>query len=341
MKRIISILLVVLCLAGIGVLGFFAFKKSNIESIEVVGNMQTLYFVNQSTDVNFADSKLKVTYKDGTSKLLDLDKDLVKVKNFSTSVTNNGVMKIVYKSQTLDVNYSVIYNGLYYLKTIETAEVNGSDVNSTSNSYTAGLNASGVDKTTATEMIYFYNDGVCDYYSRTSSSGYWYVDDGHCDSRFKYTIVGNTLKVNLGESKTYDITASFSELGELSLNSEICEYFDNNHKDFLKSKVSRTFSYYEMKTDRKVGSVNVNGVGSSGSNLLNFEVNDTYEECGKSVILRVSYSNDAFLNTVFVRFNTSMLADKQGFNTSFVHDVSQVRGYYKSIQFQIFYKVVA
>lgn len=341
MKKIISILLIVLCLAGIGVFGFFVFKKNNIETIEVVGDMQTLYFVNQATDVNFANSKLKVTYKDGTTKLFDLDKDLVTVKNFSTSVTNNGVMKIVYKSQTIDVNYSVIYNGLYYLQTIETAEVNGSDVNSTSNSYTAGLNASGVDKTTATEMIYFYNDGACDYYTRTSSSASWYVDDGHCDTRFKYTIVGDTLKVSLGDSKTYDIKASFSETGTLTLHNEVCEYFDNNYTDFLKSKVSRTFSFYEMKTDRVVNSVTVSGVGSE-SNALTFEVNDTYEECGKTVVLRVSYKNDAFLSTVFVRFNTSMLADKQGFNTSAVTLVpNQIRGYYKSIQFSVYFIVNA
>lgn len=339
MKRIISILLIVLCLAGIGVLGFFVFRNTNIETIEVVGNMQTVYFVNQTIDVNFADAKLKVTYKDGTTKLLDLDKDLVKVKNFSTSVTNNGLMKIVYKSQTIDVKYSVIYNGLYYLSNIETARVNGSAVDSSKNTYTAGLNSSGADKTTSVEMIYFYTDGVCDYYSRSSSSASWYVDDGHVDSRFNYTIVGDTIKVNLGEGKSYDIKASFSENGTLTLHNEVCEYFDNNHKDFLKSKVSRTFNFYEMKTDRVVNSVVVSGY--SDTNPLVFEVSDTYETSGKTINLKVTYKNDAFLNTVYVRFNTSMLANKQGFNTSFVHEVSQARGYYKSIQFSIYYKVIA
>lgn len=338
MKRIISILLVVLCLAGIGVLGYFLFRKNNIETIEVVGNMQTVYFVNQTTDVNFADSKLKVTYKDGTTKLFDLDNDLVKVKNFSTSVTNNGIMKIVYKSQTIDVKYSVIYNGLYYLSTLETAKVNGSIVDSSKSTYFAGLNSSGSDKTTAVEMIYFYNDGACDYYTRTNSSASWYVDDGHNDTTFKYTIVGDTIKVNLGTEKTYDIKANLSENGTLTLHNEVCEYFDEDYTDFLKSKTSRTFSYYEMKTDRVVNTVTVSGY--SESSPLVFEVNETYETCGETINLKVVYKNDAFLNTVYVRYNNSMLASKQGFNTTFVHETSQVRGYYKSVPFTIYYKVI-
>ena len=188
-------------------------------------------------------------------------------------------------------------------------------------------------------MIYFYTDGVCDYYTRSSSSSSWYLDDGHNDTRFNYTIVGDTIKVNLGSGKSYDIKANFSENGTLTLYNEICEYYNQDHKDFLKSKVSRTFSFYEMKTDRMINSVSVDGY--SDTNPLVFEVSDTYETSGKTINLKVTYKNDAFLSTVYVRFNTSMLSNKQGFNTSFVHEVSQARGYYKTIQFVVYYKVIA
>ena len=339
MKRIISILLIVLCVAGLGVCGYFIFRKNNVESIEVVGNMQTIYFVNETTDVKFNDSKLKVTYKDGTSKLFDLSYDLVKVKNFSTSVVNDGIMKLIYKSHTIDVKYQVVYSGLYYLKTIEESSVVGSTVNSSSNNYIAGLNEStGADKTTAVEMIYFYNDGLCDYYTRTSSTASWYVDDGHCDATFNYSILGNKIIVNLGAEKKYEITASFSSEGVLSLNNVECEYFDDNHTDFLKSKTERTFAFYEMKTERVIDTVSVNGYDKY--NPVQFEVSDTYETSGNKLFLKVTYKNDNFLKTVYVRFNTSMLAEKQGFNTAMVTTSAlPARAFYKSIGFTILYKV--
>jgi hypothetical protein len=341
MKRIISILLIVLCVSALGLGCYFLFRKNNVESIEVVGDMQTIYFVNETTDVNFNQSKLKVTYKDGTSKLFDLSYDLVKVKNFSTSVVNDGLMKLVYKSHEINVKYQVVYSGLYYLKTIESSNVVGSSVNSSTNNYVAGLNEStGADKTTAVEMIYFYNDGFCDYYTRTSSTASWYMDDGHCDNRFNYSILGNKIIVNLGTEKKYEITASFSSEGVLSLNNVECEYFDENHTDFLKSKIERTFAFYEMKTERVVNSVSVNGYGSN--NPVQFEVSDTYESSGHKLVLKVDYKNDNFLKTVYVRFHTSMLIEKQGFNTNgVIHSAIAARAFYKSIGFNIYYTVIA
>lgn len=341
MKRIISIILIVLCLAGIGVGCYFIFRKNNVDSIEVVGDMQTIYFVNETTDVKFNQSKLKVTYKDGTSKLFDLSYDLVKVKNFSTSVANDGLMKIVYKSHEIDIKYQVVYSGLYYLKTIESSNVVGSSVNSSESNYVAGLNEStGTDKTTAIEMIYFYSDGCCDYYTRTSSTSAWYMDDGHCDNTFNYTIVGNKIIANLGAEKKYEITASFSSEGVLSLNNVECEYFDENHTDFLKSKTERTFAFYEMKTERVVDTVSVSG--HSSLSPVQFEVSDTYESSGKKLVLKVDYKNDNFLKTVYVRFHTSMLIEKQGFNTnSVVISAIAARAFYKSVGFNIYYVVNA
>ena len=188
-------------------------------------------------------------------------------------------------------------------------------------------------------MIYFYNDGACDYYTRENSSAAWYVNDGHNDTNYNYTVVGNTLKVSLGSEKQYDIKANFSELGELTLLSDECEYFDDNYKDFLKSKVSRTFAYYEMKKERAIDNVSVSNY--SDVNPVIFEINETYETSDNQINLKVTYKNDNFLKTVYVRFNTTMLNNKQGFNTSSIYSLAQARGYYKSTPFVIYYKVVA
>ena len=61
MKKLISIFLISLCVVGVGVLGFFIFRSKNIDSIEIVGDMQTVYFVNETTDFNFNKAKLKVS----------------------------------------------------------------------------------------------------------------------------------------------------------------------------------------------------------------------------------------------------------------------------------------
>ena len=108
MKKIISIIVVCLIVVGIVVAGVFLFKTSNVQSIEIVGDVQTIYFVGSTNDVNFNDAKLKITYNNGSVKIKKLDKDLVRVTNFSTSIENKGLMKISYKTQSLDIGYSVI-----------------------------------------------------------------------------------------------------------------------------------------------------------------------------------------------------------------------------------------
>lgn len=342
MKKIVSIFLICLCIAGIGILGFFIFRTKNVDTIEVVGDMQTIYFVNETTDFNFNKAKLKVTYKDNSSKLIDLDKSGVKVKNFSTSIANQGLAKFEYKSKTIEVPYQVIYNGMYYLKTTINSSVDKDtgEVSTTTKNYKAGLDIeTGQDATTALEMIYFYNDGACDYYSRSSDTASWIVDDGHCDNSFNYSIVGDTIQVNLGESKKYDIKANFSSDGSLSLTNTNIEYFDSENKDFMKSKVENKFSYIEMKSDRQIEKVSVQTYTSE--NPLVFEVNQKYDECGQDIKIEVVCKNDNFLKTVYVRFNTSMLINKQGFTTNQVLESMHADAFYKSKPFTIYYKVVA
>ena len=72
MKKIISIIAVCLIVAGLVIAGVFIFKTSNVQSIEIVGDIQTLYFVDSATDVNFNDAELKITYKNGSVKMKKL-----------------------------------------------------------------------------------------------------------------------------------------------------------------------------------------------------------------------------------------------------------------------------
>lgn len=199
MKKLISIVLVLAVIGGFVFLGIYLFGTGNIDSIEIVGNMQTVYFVGSTTNANFEDAELKVKYKDGSVQMKKLSKNIVAVNNFSTSVVNDGKMKILYKTKSVDVPYSVMWTGLYYLESQTQYSYNGSSVSkSTQGPYVAGINSSNQDKTTAKEMIYFYKDGACDYYSRTSSTGTWYLDDGHADSTFYYEVEGDTIIAHLG-----------------------------------------------------------------------------------------------------------------------------------------------
>ena len=115
MRKFIAIVSVILIVGLIAILGVQLVKSANVESIEIVGDIQTIYFVESTSDVNFNDADLKITYKDGSVKIKKLTKKLVSVKNFNTSVVNNGTMKITYKSTTIDVGYAVVWTGLYYL----------------------------------------------------------------------------------------------------------------------------------------------------------------------------------------------------------------------------------
>ena len=53
--------MIILCACGIGYLGYLIFMSKNIEKVELTGNIQTLYIVGD--EIDFEDSKLKVTYK--------------------------------------------------------------------------------------------------------------------------------------------------------------------------------------------------------------------------------------------------------------------------------------
>lgn len=337
MKKIVSIISLIL-LAGIIVVGgIFLFKSSNIESVEIVGDVQTIYFVGSTNEVNFNDAELKITYKNGNVKLKKIEKKLVSVSNFSTSIANKGTMKITYKSQTLDVDYAVVNTGLYYLSNKVVKSYNGSRIEtSNSDTMTAGVNSYNVDKTTSTEMIYFDTDGSCDYYVRSSSTSEWYMDDGYFNKAFYYQIVGDKINAHLGDDTIYSLVATFTTDGDLTLTTVEKNYY--NSTEFLKSTVDRTFVHYEMKGNRTINENNITVTPDS----ISFKKGSTYSSSGVKIYVKVNFVNDNFLKTVYVRFNESMLLSEKEIITSSLTTVSlTARCFYNGVRFDFDYSVVA
>lgn len=337
MKKFIAIISVILIVGLITFFGINFFKSSNVEAIEIIGDIQTIYFVNSTNEVNFNDADLKITYKDGSVKIKKLKKNLVSIKDFSTSVVNNGTMKVTYKSTTINVGYAVVWTGLYYLSDKTVESFTGSDVStSKSGPYVAGVDNNNNDKTTTTEMIYFGADGTCDYYSRSSSTAVWYLDDGYFDKSFNYKISGNSINVNLGENVTYSLIATFSKDGELSLTSVEKEY-KNDNEDFLSKKTERKFNHYEMKGNRTITKENIE---VKCSEELKFKQNSEFKDSNLKIYLKVTFENDNFLKTVYVRFNESMFISDKEFTTKIVtFSTLTVRCFYNGVGFDFTYSV--
>ena len=337
MKKFISILSACLIVVVIGFLAITLFKSSTVKSIEVVGQVQTIYFVGSTNDVNFNDAELKITYNDGSVKLQKLNKKLVRVNNFSTSVQHNGTMKLTYKSQTIDIGYSVICKGMYYLSEKVTETYNGNTISqSSSGKMIAGVNSSNIDVTTSTEMIYFGNDGVCDYYSRSSSTATWYADNGYYDKSFYYKITGNSINVHLGENNVYSLQAHVSNDGKLSLTTVKKEYV-NGISDFLQKKITRNFDYYEMKGNRTITASDVSVYCSNPP--IRFAKNSKFSDSNLKIYLKVTYSNDNFMKNVYVRFHENMFGENE-FSTAVVTpSTTRARCYYNGIRFNFEYSV--
>lgn len=339
MKKIISIISIVLVIGVIVVFGVLVSKSANVEAIEIVGEVQTIYFVNSTNDVNFNDAELKITYKNGNVKVKKLTKDLVDVNFFSTSVENNGTMKISYKSKDIDIGYSVISKGLYYLSEKNTQTYTGKRITeSNSGTLVAGVNDNGEDITTSEEMIYFGDDGVCDYYYKTTVDGRsnWVLINGNNNSDYYYKITGNLINVHLGEQRVLNLSANYSKYGNLSLNCVEKEYAENS-TDFIKSKTAMNFTYYEMKGNRTFTASDV----SIYSNYdIEFDKGSKFSDSTYDIYLKVNYKNDYFLKTVYVKFNETMFNTENEFNTSSVTENDRVaKCHFNGVQFEFAYKV--
>ena len=199
----------------------------------------------------------------------------------------------------------------------------------------AGLDANNKDKTTSTEMIYFGDDGVCDYYSRLSSTTDWYVDNGYYNKNFYYKITGNTINVHLGEDKVYNLVACVSNDGDLYLNSVQKTYTDLNN-EFLKTKVNRDFKHYEMKGNR---TITKNDITVTCDKALKFAKNSKFSDSDLDIYLKINYKNDNFLKNVYVRFTESMFIENEFSTLVVTPSTTRAACYYNGVRFNLEYSV--
>lgn len=278
MKKILLAILVVICLGGIGVLGYMIFSSRNIVSAEISGNIKTLYVVGD--ELSFGDAKLKVTYKNGNIKMVDLDSDTVDVAYFTTSVETHATMEITYKSQVIKVEYNVIKKGYHYLTTRKNNTI-------TTGSY---------ELSTTPEMIYIGGRGTIKYYSK--EAGKWLLHDGEYDKSYKYTIVGDTMNVNLGsKDNQLSIKADYNENGTMLLKSTLIKR-NPNDPDIVISKEEKTYRHHNTN-ELKVNYVSldddycyskVSTLNYGDKKVLVFNVGDTFEtSANKNLLLKVRY----------------------------------------------------
>ena len=297
MKKIIMIILSVVLIAGIVGLGFLIFNSKSIASAKIEGTMQTLYVAGQ--DIDFEDAKIKVTYKNGNIKMIDLDNKNVKISNFSTSLKTHGTMKITYKSQVIEVDYDVIEAGMYYVSETEKIVVGGSPIVST------------FDSKSSNQMVYIRANGECDYYYKDDNGSYL-MHDGSYDKSYNYKIVGDTLTVRLGsKSNTLEIKADYNKNGSVAYKQTKIEIDESTGLE--KSKTISTFTHYEMKSDfyRRIQSSQVElkyvNASRKDGDVVIFKQNENIETSEQVILLKLTF-NDDFLTEVFVHVCDEMVA---------------------------------
>lgn len=334
MKRAIVIVLSLLCVVGVVYLGYVIFRAKNVESIEIVGDIQTLYVANECVEPDFQDAELKVTYKNGSVKMIKLTNDIVTVPSFSTSVADHKTMKIIYKSQELEVDYDVINNGLFYVNKTTFVDVDDA-VNPTPTTYNA---------TSSPMMFYIGQDGELEYYYR--ENGEVYMHDGSYDKSYKYVISGGVMKIYLGgEEPAYKLTSNYNPEGTASLKSVTTTVTDLG---IVASKETKVYSFYEnFKTDRRISAVSLNFEKTSNvikdasdyqNSIVIFHVHDTIKSSGETILLKVSYINDYFMKDVYVYVSDEMIVGSS-FVTNETSEVGHMYCVYDKQDFTVAYKV--
>lgn len=313
MKKMIIIFMIIICCCGIGYLGYLIFKSKNIDKVELVGSMQTLYIVGDELDCQ--DAKLKVTYKNGNIKMIDVASDSVEVMYFTTSVETHGKMDIVYKSEVISVEYNVIQKGAYYLTDYfakEHVPENGkpNQIDIVEESYT-------ID--TTKEMFYISGNGVVNYYEK--DAGKWFMIDGAYDKTYKYSIYGDTLTLTLGDDNYY-ITVDYLDSGKMTLVTEKLSGIENSK--LITKQETKTFEHTnDMKTTQTVTDISVYyGKLSAGSSHVEFLKEETFESRNPDVYLAVVYKEYGAnehgvmhqFRTVYVKIHESMIT--KNFNTA-------------------------
>lgn len=328
MKKVLIIFLVLICSCGIGYIGYVIFNSKNIDSVELVGNIQTLYVVGD--EIDYEDAKLKVTYKNGTMKYVELDSKSVDITYFSTSVETHAKMNIVYKSAVIPVEYNVIQTGAYYLKNFKKVYLNSSNGASTlKNNYTI---------TDTNEMIYIGSSGVCYYYTKDSNG--WHMIDGNYNSSLNWTITADTLNVTLPSSK-YEIKVEYLENGKMNLIS--LTYNGVSGTDLIGSSEEKVFERTEeMKVNQTASSVSV-AENFLNNGIATYSVGQKINESNPQVFLEVTYlqyNSSHQFRKVYVQVEPSMIVNN--FSTSSKNSLAThaTLAYSGFNNIELYYKVV-
>ena len=336
MKKFILIFLSVVCMAGVVALGYLIFNAKSIASIEIEGQIQTIYLAGQ--DIDFEDAKLKVTYKNGNVKFVDMKSKNVEVTQFSTSLKTHGKMKISYKSQILEVEYDVLESGMYYLSSEQSFYADG----------TVSRPIAYPDVKSSPKLMSLRTNGEVDYYY--IDNGRYNLHDGSYDKSYRYDIVGDSINIYLGSTENLvSIKAHYESTGNV-------EYkftrFTTDGQGLNISKNVKTYKHYaQMKSDnyRQIESAVVDTSRVANENkdrdCIIFERGDTLVSSGYEMFLIVNYKNDDFLYSVCVHICDGMIVNNS-FDTSLYTSLDTMYIHYQkgnshiSQDLPIHYKVV-
>ncbi len=324
MKKFMLIVLAAALTIGVVFLGFVIFGASNVKEIELVGNMQQIYFVGD--DISYGDAKLKVTYQNGSSKLIEPNGNL-KVSLFSTSGHGkyHGTMKLTYKSQTIEVDYSVLDRTSYIV---------ASEKKKTATTTTTLYNST-------KRIIDFGEGGSLRYFE--IKSGEYFMHDGSYDRLYYYEIIGDTIYAHLGDENVYEITTHVD--GNELLISAITKHYSNANPEivdyhietkFTTTNLIKTNNTSEKKTDLVIKTDKCKfDIDTSGNNYWIVEIpkNKTIDDSG--LYLRVDYDNGEIY---YVYITQSMLVGN--FNECLDNESFNISGFYESRKFTLFYRLI-
>ncbi len=319
MKKFIIIFMSAILFCGVVYFGYLIYNSSSIASIEIVGDMQQVYFVGDN--INYADAKLKLVYKNGSEKTIAMQGN-VEVSNFSTAGFGkyHGTMRIAYKSQTTEVDYVVIDRTAYKI------ESERKITNSTSTNIISSQK----------RIIEFKENGICNFYK--VKSGKYFKNDGAYDQTYNYKIVGDKILVGLGSGLSYEIKPEVS--GNQIIIKAYTYYYTDSSQEFLSYKIETIFKESsEIKTNSQTQNKTEFQIYydeckvKRENNVLIFSKGQSIEDA--NIYLIAEYDNG---EKYYVLITEAMLKNK--LNDEHQVDTFFIRGYYQSRPLTIYYRFV-
>lgn len=339
MKKIVLWIVLIVSLVGIGILGYVIFNAKSIDSVVLEGNMQSLYFVND--EIDYEDAKLKVTYKNGSIKMLNLDSDGVKVTNFSTSTigdkNRSSTLNIIYKDFKIDVDYLVISKGSYYVSSEATSTYE--NMQPTTNNYS---------KEETNCVLEFLDGGKLKYFIKNADEN-WYLEDGRYDDRVKYEIISDKIKVNVGED-SFEIKAIYDDkAGVIDIMSTKKTYDESG--EFIKSIKTTDFKWFKTRDNIKLQDKPTIDYSLAYSNLtlsekstgrVDLSLYDTIASSGKIFYAKVVIDGGVvagdLISTYYVRITDAMFGSRLKTDMKATGRTDQ--GEYCGKSFDLYYNVV-